>query len=285
MPALTPALTLIATLQNVSGSPTGSAPDPARVLITLCNFDPQLPRVVGTTMLAQTVYDLLSEDGTISTPIWGNDVITPQGTYYSIAILDGDGNTIQCSNYQLTGSGTIDLSTLTPFVPPPPLISTTAFADDVVPAGTINGSNPTFTLPADETPNPSSSLNLYVNGIRYTDGNQYDLAGNTITYRAAFIPQIGDQHISNYRFVQQSGSPGQTPQFADDIVPSGIINGTNRVFTLPQAPNPQDSLDLFLNGIRSTEGIVFTLSGATITYETSYIPQPGDAHICNYRFF
>lgn len=285
MPALTPALTLIGNLQNIAGAAIGSTADPARVLISLINFDPQLPRIIGTTMLAQTVYDIDCSSGNFSTPIWGNDVIAPQGTYYSIALLDGDGNTIQCGNYQLTGSGPIDLSTLTPFIPPPPTISVTSFADDIVPTGVIDGTNAVYMLPSTKVPNPQASLNLYVNGIRYTEGVAYVLNGTTITYQPGYILQPGDTHISNYRYVSQQSTPGQTVRFADDIVPSGAIDGSNVVFTLPQAPNPQDSLDLFLNGIRLTEGIAYTLSGATITYETAYTPQVGDSHICNYRFF
>jgi hypothetical protein len=283
MPTLTPAITLTATLQDLTGVNTGSTAEPARVLITLCNFDPVLPRIVGTSMLAKTVYDVVTQDGSMSIPIWGNDVITPQGTYYSVAILDGDGNTIQCSNYQLSGSGTQDLSNLPPFVPPPPTISVTAFADDVVPAGTIDGTNAVFTLP--QAPNPPASLNDFYNGVRLTEGIGYLLSGSTITYQAGYVPQPGDTHITNYRFIQQQSSPGQTVKFADDIVPAGTIDGTNAVFTLPQAPNPQDSLDLFLNGIRLTDGIGYTLSGAQITYEPTYIPQPGDTHISNYRYF
>lgn len=286
---LTPAITLTANLQDILGNDIGVAAFPVKLVVNLCNFDPHLPRIVGTTMLARTQYAVHSADGTgnVSFPIWGNDVITPSGTFYQIDILDGEGNIIQTDAYLLTGSGTIDLSTLTPYVPPPPLISATTFADDIVPAGTIDGTNAVFTLPSNKVPNPAASLNLFLNGSRLTEGIGYDLGvdGITITYQPAYIPQVNDTHIANYRYVQQSSSPGQTPKFADDITPSGTIDGTNAVFTLPQAPNPQDSLDLFLNGLRLTEGIGYTLSGDTITYEPAYIPQVNDVHICNYRYF
>jgi hypothetical protein len=86
------------------------------------------------------------------------------------------------------------------------LIQTTfpSFADDEVPSGTINGTNPTFTLA--NTPNPVTSLNLFQNGIRCTEGIAYLLVANTITYQSGYIPQPAsggipaDSHISNYRY-------------------------------------------------------------------------------------
>src|SRR5678809_767545 len=46
------------------------------------------------------------------------------------------------------------------------------FADDETPSGTVNGSNVTFTLA--HTPNPSASLQLFVNGQLMTPGATED---------------------------------------------------------------------------------------------------------------
>lgn len=67
------------------------------------------------------------------------------------------------------------------------------FADGEVPTGTINGTNIAFTLA--HTPNPSTSLKLYKNGLRTT---AFTLSGSTITYTTA--PQSGDTHVSDYRY-------------------------------------------------------------------------------------
>lgn len=118
MPA-TPNITLTATLDDLSGNAVGTLGDPAKIVITLCGFGPALPRIAGTAMLAKPgpfVTEYLGSAASIK--LWGNDQISPSGTFYTIEILDGDDNVVQCGAYQFTGSGTIDLSNATQIVPP-----------------------------------------------------------------------------------------------------------------------------------------------------------------------
>jgi hypothetical protein len=120
----TPAITLVATLQDVSGNDIGSAANPAALRIALCGFGDQIPRIVGTCVIAQPGPIFVQAEGSqISLPVWGNDAITPAGTFYDIALLDGNGNVVQSDTYQLTGSGTQELSALTPYLPTLPLPS------------------------------------------------------------------------------------------------------------------------------------------------------------------
>ena len=79
---------------------------------------------------------------------------------------------------------------------------------------------------------------------------------------------------------------GGTGEFADNITPAGTIDGVNAVFTLPQAPNPVSSLQLFNDGgqLLKAGGVDYTLSGLTITYTAASTPQVGDVPICSYRF-
>ena len=73
------------------------------------------------------------------------------------------------------------------------------FADEETPAGTINGSNVTFTLA--NTPS-GTSLHLYKNGIRQIAGgsSDYTLSGATITFLAGNVPQTGDLLYADYRY-------------------------------------------------------------------------------------
>ena len=114
-----PNITLTALLQDIAGHPLGSAANPCKLCIALCGYGPYLPKIAGTSMLARVgpIY-LESTNGSFSTPLWGNDVITPSGTYYTVALLDGQGNVVQCAAYTLTGSGTQDLSGILPTIPP-----------------------------------------------------------------------------------------------------------------------------------------------------------------------
>jgi hypothetical protein len=61
-----------------------------------------------------------------------------------------------------------------------------------LPSGTVNGTNPTFTLSA--TPKPASSLLLHVNGIlqRSGVGNDYTLSGVTVSFLTGSVPAAGD---------------------------------------------------------------------------------------------
>lgn len=70
--------------------------------------------------------------------------------------------------------------------------------DDEIPAGVINGVNATFTLANAPI---AGSQHLYKNGIRQTPGagNDYTIAGATITFLAGNIPQTGDNLLADYR--------------------------------------------------------------------------------------
>ncbi len=64
-----------------------------------------------------------------------------------------------------------------------------------IPAGSINGSNVTFTLAA--TP-VSTSVQIYLNGLMQQPGasKDYELSGGTITFATA--PETGDILLANY---------------------------------------------------------------------------------------
>lgn len=81
------------------------------------------------------------------------------------------------------------------------------------------------------------------------------------------------------------GGGGFVPNFADNEVPSGTIDGSNLVFTLAHTPNPALSLELFKNGQEMIAGGAdFTLATATITFTAGSKPQTGDTLIGSYRY-
>lgn len=68
------------------------------------------------------------------------------------------------------------------------------------------------------------------------------------------------------------------PVSVDGEVPSGMVNGVNAVFTLAATPNPPASVHIYLNGLRqnpTAPGGDYTISGNTITFAATNIPQPG----------
>lgn len=72
------------------------------------------------------------------------------------------------------------------------------FVDKEAPTGTINGTNPTFTIANTPT---AGSEHVYVNGILQNAGvgNDYTISGATITFLSGAIPQTGDVILVSYR--------------------------------------------------------------------------------------
>ena len=73
------------------------------------------------------------------------------------------------------------------------------------------------------------------------------------------------------------------PNFGDAEVPSGVIDGTNRRFTLTSPPSPAASLALFRNGLLQLSGNDYILAGSTITFNSWGVPQPEDILGAFYR--
>lgn len=73
-------------------------------------------------------------------------------------------------------------------------------------------------------------------------------------------------------------------RFSWDETPSGVINGSNQVFTLINAPNPSGSLALFLNGLKQQPGIGndYVASGASLTM--SHAPSGFDVLSAIYTY-
>jgi len=73
----------------------------------------------------------------------------------------------------------------------------TNFTDGETPAGTVNGTNVSFTLAS--APNPPASLRLVRNGLLVAPGVEYTLSGSAITFTTARTPQTGDSLAAYYR--------------------------------------------------------------------------------------
>ncbi len=155
--------------------------------------------------------------------------------------------------------------------------ATPGFIDSEVPFGTIDGNNTAFSLA--NAPNPSSSLTLFLNGVLQTNGADFSLASNRITFASGSKPHIGDVLQASYRLGATSAIT-----FVDGASPSGTINGTNLSFTLPSTPNPASSLKLYKNGILMMPNLDYTLTGAAITFSsTTAAPAAGDSLQGYYR--
>jgi hypothetical protein len=73
------------------------------------------------------------------------------------------------------------------------------FVDQETPTGTIDGVNGMFAT--SQTPTPSTSLELYRNGLLLLAGVDYTLSGTVITFLNV-VPQPGDTLLCSYRIAQ-----------------------------------------------------------------------------------
>jgi len=145
------------------------------------------------------------------------------------------------------------------------------------PAGTVDGVNRVFTL---THPPVNGSLELFQNGFLLAPITHYILDGRTITYTDTFQPNSGDTQRAVYEIPAPSYTQGSASLTE---TPVGTINGTNRIFTLSEAPYA-DTLQLFQNGILLLTPTHYTLNSATITYVVGFQPTVGETHRAAYRY-
>lgn len=106
-----PAATITGTLQDLTGTANVGT-----VVFELVNFGTNVPRVSGTGILVQINNTAIANgSGVFSITLWGNDQITPSGTYYNVTFLTNAGAPVATLAYQFTGAGG-DLSTMAPLV-------------------------------------------------------------------------------------------------------------------------------------------------------------------------
>ena len=181
MPA-TPNITLTATLLDYSGNTIGTSAQPAWLRIALCGFGGVLPAIAGTgniTKISSWFLDIPFTGTALSVKLWGNDQISPSGTYYAISVLDTQKNVLQTGIYQLYGTQTIDLS-MAPQIAQPPVAQIFNLVT-LATAGTVPGS--VFTVP---TPIWGNNLvAVFYKGVFYPQVKgstvNWTLAGQTVT--------------------------------------------------------------------------------------------------------
>jgi hypothetical protein len=98
-----------------------------------------------------------------------------------------------------------------------------SFVDGDSPAGVVDGSNTSFTLT--QTPNPTTSLALYRNGMMQKSGQDFSASGNTVVFAGSSTPQPGDTLVASYRTLGVGGSGQANPG------PEVLCSGTGAATT------------------------------------------------------
>ena len=115
--------TLTGKLANIMGN---DAAEEGSVVIALCGYGSRVPVVPGQAVLGRlTTLDVDADaSGDFEAELWGNDIIAPAGTYYTVTVKDSNGDIMQVNAYVFTEGQSYDLDTVQPFDPnqPPPQI-------------------------------------------------------------------------------------------------------------------------------------------------------------------
>ena len=190
--SLTPQITLTVKLYDYQGNVIGSSSAPAYLRIALCGYGQTLPCIPGTGMVGGLGGDIPFVGSTLNVLLWGNDVITPAGTYYAISILDASKNVVQSGIYKFTGTQTIDLSNATQIVQPsiaPPAASETS--QTWTTAAGLTG------LTLATVPRAGTLVKLFRNRLLQVPTNDYTISGASITFNG-FTSNNGDVFYALY---------------------------------------------------------------------------------------
>jgi hypothetical protein len=72
-------------------------------------------------------------------------------------------------------------------------------------------------------------------------------------------------------------------RFWVDETPSGTIDGSNTQFSLAETPLENDAVDVYIDGLKQTPGVDYTISGSDITFSAA--PQLGQTVRVSYIRF
>ena len=156
------------------------------------------------------------------------------------------------------------------------LNSSKIFVNKETPSGQIDGSNTRYTLSHKPTP---ASDHLYLNGILIEDGTSTDyiISGSVITFSEPLLN--GSKLLCTYYYADET----PLKVFRDKEIPSGSINGVNKIFILQYLP-VEDSEHIYLNGVLQENGDKndYVISDSTTTLKEA---PPTDTKLrCTYYY-
>ncbi len=140
-----------------------------------------------------------------------------------------------------------------------------SLAMNVSPSGAIDGSNRVFTLPS--MPSPASSLMLFLNGQLLSSGNDKDFTLQGAVLTLAEAPIVDDVILALYSYQVPVTSYSINEPLVINV--SGIAGTQSASAVLNAAPNPSNSLMVFMNGQLLTGNEDFTLNDRTINFSNS----------------
>jgi hypothetical protein len=113
----------MATLTGKLESILTEAVESGSIVIALCGYGPQVPRLQGQSLLARVTTQEIEagSNGTFTAEVPGNDEIAPAGTYYTVTVKNDNGDVVQTNAYLFLDDQTYDLDSTEPFDPTQPI--------------------------------------------------------------------------------------------------------------------------------------------------------------------
>jgi hypothetical protein len=136
-----------------------------------------------------------------------------------------------------------------------------------IPLGTIDGVNKTFLLAY--TPLNPLAIQVFVNGVKQSYGVEGDflVSGSYVIFNDTFTyAERSDIEIT----YQTAGT--STLSIAWNEVPTGLVDGINKVFTLANTPTNVRNVMVYINGVKMRFGVDndYTIAGNEITFNASF---------------
>lgn len=118
-------------------------------------------------------------------------------------------------------------------------------------------------------PKNPSQVKIYIDGVKVQQAN-FSIVGTVITM--AFAPAAGQSLAAIYQV--DIGTPSLFD--AKVVVPTGVIDGTNRNFVISNNPADKLSVNTFVNGLLQPPG-AYDLISKTISFQNGLQPIPGQS--------
>lgn len=233
--------------------------------------------VSGTGQIVQAVVQTftLNTSGSVpaSTPLWGNDQLTPSGTYYIVRIFNTAGALVRGpENWIITGASPIDLGTITassPSVSYPGAVLLSPSGTQTITAGGLTLASGNVTAPV-----VNATTGLEINGAatsgHYPRGNGTNYVDSAIL-NADLPAAISVKNIESIRFADQFSGADLGAKinaaFTDlSGTPGEVWVNQNAGLTLSTAVTvPANSTLRFIQGGTYTLSAVITVNdGATV---------------------
>lgn len=155
---------------------------------------------------------------------------------------------------------------------------TSAWKHNVLPTGSINGSNTSFTVPDIYVAN---TLRVHLNGQRLTPGGANDYTETSSGFTMVYAPSTNDVLTVDYMV---NGTPNFAPteSIINGATPTGLINGSNTLYSLPTAYVP-NSLRIFKNGVRMAKTSDYTENPTAGTFTMVSAPASMAVLLVDYQ--